>query len=154
MHLINRLQTRPFSAKVASRRKEFIVYLKRSEEIADFIVLMKAPECCLRFEDVRLSRDYANIGNRLVNLDAANMSKTTAAAERQLKETVEYFKTLLDKGYMSAVPVDKLFESGRAAFKFDGAWEVNTIYTSYPDVDIGVAPYIVGDDWNGERSST
>lgn len=47
------------------------------------------------------------------------------------KETVEYFKTLLDKGYMSAVPVDKLFESGRAAFKFDGAWEVNTIYTSY-----------------------
>ena len=91
MHLINRLQTRPFSAKVASRRKEFIVYLKRSEEIADFIVLMKAPECCLRFEDVRLSRDYANIGNRLVNLDAANMSKTTAAAERQLKE-IRYFE--------------------------------------------------------------
>ena len=67
------------------------------------------------------------------------------------KETVEYFKTLLDKGYMSAVPVDKLFESGRAAFKFDGAWEVNTIYTSYPDIDLGVAPYIVGEDWNGER---
>lgn len=52
---------------------------------------------------------------------------------------------------MSAVPVDKLFESGRAAFKFDGAWEVNTIYTSYPDIDLGVAPYIVGEDWNGER---
>lgn len=67
------------------------------------------------------------------------------------KQTVEYFKTLLDKGYMSAVPVDKLFESGRAAFKFDGAWEVNTIYTSYPDIDLGVAPYIVGDDWSGER---
>ena len=67
------------------------------------------------------------------------------------KSTVEYFKTILDNGYMSAVPVDKLFESGRAAFKFDGAWEVNTIYTSYPDVELGVAPYIVGDSWNGER---
>lgn len=66
-------------------------------------------------------------------------------------ETIEYFKILLDKGYMSKVPIDSLFESGRAAFKFDGAWEVNTIYNSYPDVDLGVAPYIVGDDWDGER---
>lgn len=67
------------------------------------------------------------------------------------KKSIEYFKTILDNGYMSAVPIDKLFESGRAAFKFDGAWEVNTIYTSYPDIELGVAPYIVGDDWNGER---
>ncbi|MDD6034678.1 MAG: sugar ABC transporter substrate-binding protein [Lachnospiraceae bacterium] len=65
--------------------------------------------------------------------------------------TVEYFKSLLSKGYMSKVPIDHLFESGRAAFKFDGAWEVNTIYTSYPDINLGVAPYIVGDNWDGER---
>lgn len=44
---------------------------------------------------------------------------------------------------MSKVPIDHLFESGRAAFKFDGAWEVNTIYTSYPDVNLGVASYMV-----------
>ena len=34
-------------------------------------------------------------------------------------------------------PIDHLFESGRAAFKFDGAWEVNTVYNSYPDLDLG-----------------
>ena len=89
-HLINRLQSRPFNAKWVSRRKETVVYLKRSQEIVDFIVLMKAHECCLKFEDVRLSRDYANIGNRLVNLDAANMSKTSAASDRQIKE-IRYF---------------------------------------------------------------
>jgi len=66
-------------------------------------------------------------------------------------ETVEYIKTLVNEGYMSKVPVDDLFESGRAAFKFDGAWEVNTIYTSYPDINLGVAPYVVGDSWSGER---
>lgn len=66
-------------------------------------------------------------------------------------ETIEYFKTILEKGYMSKVPVDNLFESGRAAFKFDGAWEVNTIYNSYPDVQLGVAPYVVGDGFSGER---
>lgn len=66
-------------------------------------------------------------------------------------ETINYFKTLLDEGYMSKVPISDLFESGRAAFKFDGAWEVNTMYSSYPDVAFGVAPYVVGDNWNGER---
>lgn len=66
-------------------------------------------------------------------------------------ETTQYFCSLLKNQYMSDVPIDKLFESGRAAFKFDGAWEVNTIYTSYPDINLGVAPYIVGDNWNKER---
>lgn len=66
-------------------------------------------------------------------------------------ETMEYFKTIVDKGYMSSTPIEFLFESGRAAFKFDGAWEVNTIYTSYPDINLGVAPYVVSDKWDGGR---
>lgn len=61
------------------------------------------------------------------------------------------FKKLLDRGYMSKVPVESLFESGRAAFKFDGAWEVNNIYNNYPDLQLGVAPYVVGDSWDGGR---
>ncbi len=66
-------------------------------------------------------------------------------------EVFKYFRGLVENKYMSEAPVDKLFESGRAAFKFDGAWEVNTIYQSYSDIDLGVAPYIVSDDWDGER---
>ena len=68
----------------------------------------------------------------------------------QTKAAMEYFRTIVEKGYMSQAPIDNLFESGRAAFKFDGAWEVNTIYTSYPDINLGVAPYIVSDNWDGE----
>lgn len=69
-------------------------------------------------------------------------SEQTAAA-------MKYFRTIVEKGYMSEAPIDHLFESGRAAFKFDGAWEVNTVYTSYPDIELGVAPYIVSDHWDG-----
>lgn len=65
--------------------------------------------------------------------------------------TMNYFRSIAENGYMSAAPIEKLFESGRAAFKFDGAWEVNTIYQSYPDIDLGVAPYVVSDDWDGGR---
>lgn len=70
---------------------------------------------------------------------------------QQSVDAMNYFRTIVEKGYMSEAPIDKLFESGRAAFKFDGAWEVNTIYGSYPDIELGVAPYIVSDDWQGEK---
>lgn len=66
-------------------------------------------------------------------------------------ETMNYFRQIVEKRYMSEAPIEFLFESGRAAFKFDGAWEVNTLYESYPDLNFGVAPYVVGDEWNGER---
>ena len=37
---------------------------------------------------------------------------------------MQYFRSMVENKYMSAAPIEKLFESGRAAFKFDGAWEV------------------------------
>ena len=89
-HLLNKSKNRHFDSKVAQRRKQFIVYLKRSDQISEFLVLVKANESCLKFENVRVERDFANIGNRLQNLDGANMSKTLKAAERQHKE-IEYF---------------------------------------------------------------
>ncbi|MDO4453019.1 MAG: sugar ABC transporter substrate-binding protein [Eubacteriales bacterium] len=66
-------------------------------------------------------------------------------------ETMNYFRQIVEKEYMSEAPIEFLFESGRAAFKFDGAWEVNTLYESYPDLNFGIAPYVVGDEWNKER---
>ncbi|MCI8731603.1 MAG: sugar ABC transporter substrate-binding protein [Lachnospiraceae bacterium] len=66
-------------------------------------------------------------------------------------ETMNYFQTIVKKGYMSEAPIENLFEGGRAAFKFDGAWEVNTIYGSYPDIKLGVAPYVASEKWNGEK---
>lgn len=68
----------------------------------------------------------------------------------QTIEAMNYFRTIVEDEYMSEAPIDHLFESGRAAFKFDGAWEVNTVYSSYPDINLGVAPYIVNDNWAGE----
>lgn len=88
-------------------------------------------------------------GGDLVSEDGLTVDGFFNSAENA--ETFSYFKSLVDNKYMSATPIDNLFESGRAAFKFDGAWEVNTIYTSYEDINLGVAPYVVGDDWNGER---
>lgn len=64
---------------------------------------------------------------------------------------MNFFRTVVEKKYMSEAPIEHLFESGRAAFKIDGAWEVNTVYQNYPDIKLGVAPYVVGDNWDKGR---
>lgn len=69
----------------------------------------------------------------------------------QMAEAMEFFRGVVEKGYMSEAPIEHLFESGRAAFKIDGAWEVNTVYQNYPDIRLGVAPYVVGENWDGGR---
>ncbi len=73
-----------FSAKIIKRRNQYVVYLKRSQQIADFLILVGATNATLEFENVRLSRDFSNIGNRLVNLDNANLAKATQAAKNQI----------------------------------------------------------------------
>ena len=80
----------PFHVKLLLRRKKYVVYLKRSDEISDFLILLGAKENCLKFEDVRVSRDFASIGNRLANLDSANYQKSQKAGERQIEE-IHYF---------------------------------------------------------------
>lgn len=92
LRLLSRGGPHPFSAHIAKRRNKWIVYLKKGDEIADFLILIGAKENCLAFENIRVSRDFANIGNRLANLDAANYGKSQRAGERQLKE-IAYFQS-------------------------------------------------------------
>ncbi len=103
-HLINKILDHHFTSKVASRRKQWIVYMKRSDQISEFLVLIGATDACLKFESVRIDRDEANIDNRLINLDTANMSKTLATGQKQIKR----IRFLLDKDGWSAFPSAKM----------------------------------------------
>ena len=82
----SRYQPHPFSCKLSKRRNQFVLYLKRGDEISDFLVLMGAKDQCLAFEDVRISRDFSSIGNRLSNLDTANYGRVVLASKRQIEE--------------------------------------------------------------------
>jgi DNA-binding protein WhiA len=87
----NKAANHQFNSKIVLRRKRYVVYLKRSDEISDFLILIGAKQACLQFENIRVDRDFANIDNRLRNIDTANYGKTMKAAERQLLE-IHYFE--------------------------------------------------------------
>lgn len=75
-----------FNPKIIKRRNSYVVYLKKAQQVVDFLSMMGTTHATLEFENIRIDREFSSIGNRLQNLDSANYSKTTQAAEVQLKD--------------------------------------------------------------------
>ncbi|MCR5185355.1 MAG: DNA-binding protein WhiA [Bacilli bacterium] len=72
--------------KIISRRDKAVIYFKKSDQIANFLIMIGAVSACMEFENVRVDRDFANTANRLANGDMANMKKTLEAGKRQAEE--------------------------------------------------------------------
>lgn len=71
-------------AKMVERKKNYIVYLKESEQIVDFLNYTGAHGMLLDYENVRIMKEMRNRANRIVNCDNANIDKTMMAAEKQI----------------------------------------------------------------------
>ena len=72
-------------AKVIKRRNIFVVYIKKSEEISDFLRVINATNCVMDFEEERISKDYWNCNNRLNICELSNEVKTLQSANKQLE---------------------------------------------------------------------
>ena len=68
------------------RRNNFVVYLKKAQQVADFLSMMGCVDKTLEFENIRIEREFSSIGNRLQNLDSANYEKTASAAQKQIDD--------------------------------------------------------------------
>lgn len=75
-----------FTPKIVARRNNYVVYLKKAQQVVDFLSMMGCTNKTLEFENIRIDREFSSIGNRLQNLDSANYTKTTNAAEKQIEE--------------------------------------------------------------------
>ena len=74
------------NSRTLERKKGFIVYIKESEKIAEFINLVGAYQALFQFEDERIVRDINNSVNRMQNCDMANMNKTVNASAKQVED--------------------------------------------------------------------
>lgn len=72
------------NAKKVARKKEFVVYVKDSEQISDLLAIMGASNQLFAYEDVRIRKGIRNQANRINNCDQANIDKAVAAAERHI----------------------------------------------------------------------
>ena len=80
-NLLNELS---FNSKVIKRDKNYMVYIKESEKISDFIKMLNATTSLFYYEDIRIYRDHKNMTNRLNNCEQANVDKSMNASSEQL----------------------------------------------------------------------
>lgn len=74
------------NAKYIKRRNQFVVYLKASDQISDFLKCVGANDSLFAFEDSRIQRDFMNSLTRLDNCELANEMKSIKAGQQQLEE--------------------------------------------------------------------
>lgn len=71
-------------AKQMQRKDNHVVYMKDSEAISEFLVVIGASKAMLELENAKAMKDLRNDINRKVNAETANMDKSIAAAVNQI----------------------------------------------------------------------
>lgn len=85
-YIINVLAEYGIEASMVDRKRRLVVYVKKSEQIGDFLKLIGATNTLFFFENERIKRDLNNVVNRVLNCDIANSDRTQMASLRQLKQ--------------------------------------------------------------------
>lgn len=81
-------------AKVMQRRGTFVIYIKDSEHIVDFMNITGAHNQLLSFENTRIVKSMRNTANRIVNCESANTDKAVNAAMKQI-DNIRYIDEYL-----------------------------------------------------------
>lgn len=74
------------NAKILTRDKGYMIYIKEAEKISDYLKILGASNAVMYFENIRIYRDKKNQTNRLNNCEQANINKVVDAASNQLKQ--------------------------------------------------------------------
>ena len=79
------LEKAGFFFKISNRKRFPILYLKDSEQIADFLTYLGAAKAAMQIMDIKVLKTVRNQLNRQVNCETANLKKTTFAAADQMR---------------------------------------------------------------------
>ena len=102
------LEEAGFEFHRTKRRNRFVLYVKNSSAIEDFLVIIGASGAAFELMNQKIVRDVNNMANRQVNCDTANIEKQLASAKRYT-DAVAY---LIEGGHLDELS-DELRETAR-----------------------------------------
>lgn len=73
-----------FDAKQATRKSNYVTYVKHSDTLADLLAALGAGVSSMEVINTRMEKDIRNKVNRRVNCDAHNVDKAVQAAQEQI----------------------------------------------------------------------
>lgn len=74
-------------------KKQFILYIKKADQISDFLKLISAGNSMLAFEDRKISKDFNMQITRLNNLDVSNINKISMVGVKQVNQIKKIMKS-------------------------------------------------------------
>ena len=89
-----------FQPKYILRSGGYVLYLKQSDRIADFLTYIGAPVSGMGITEAKLEKELNNKVNRRCNCDEANTSKVVEAAQEQLNA----IRILRERGMAENLP--------------------------------------------------
>jgi len=98
--LVRILQRMEIEGKVTVRRNQWVVYVKKADDISNILNILGAYQGLLEFEEVRAIKETKEEIRRRVNCEIANSGKTSKAAVRQLIN-IRYLK---EEGVLEKLP--------------------------------------------------
>ena len=85
--LLNRFRNeKKMDSKMIARRTKFVVYIKKADQISNFLAVVNASNSMLQFENVRIEKDFINSDNRYQICYNANYQKTLEKATKQIED--------------------------------------------------------------------
>ena len=76
----------PLAMKTAQRNQYTVLYLKHNEQISDALMLMGAQNSAFSLMNLYAEKNLRSQTNRRMNCDLANIDKTVAAGEQQIRD--------------------------------------------------------------------
>lgn len=92
--LLNMLINLGIKAKFTERKGYYLIYMKESETIEDFLTLMGATMSSIDLMNIKILKDVRNKANRIANCDSANIERIVKASENQIKDIEYIIKTV------------------------------------------------------------
>lgn len=74
-----------FDFKMVTRKSKYVLYLKNSEAISDFLTYMGAYQAQMELLNIKIEKEIRNDFNRTANSETANLEKTINASVRQVQ---------------------------------------------------------------------
>ncbi len=88
--------------KINAKKDSYVVYIKDSDKISDFLAIIEANKSLFELEDVRAMKSIRNDINRQTNFDKANIDRTVNASLRQ----VDAINVLIEAGEYENLSAD------------------------------------------------
>lgn len=102
VEVLQNVKAAQLSPSIAKRKNSYIVYIKESSAIEDFLTLIGAANSAMELMQIKMYKEAYNNMNRVSNCETANLDKTYSAASKQIAAIA----LISDKIGLEELPVD------------------------------------------------